>query len=87
MEQKKQELFFDLAEPGAIMAIIMALAEIVKQLGLPARFIPIVDILLGISISLVKNAKEKGIAHSIISGVALGLSSCGAFSGIKNLII
>lgn len=76
----------EIAKPGALLGIIIALAEVVKQLGLPAKFIPAVDILLGVAISLMVNAREQGISKSIITGIALGLSSCGAFSGIKNFV-
>lgn len=86
MTQKNQELMLDLAEPGAMMAIIMSLAEIIKQVGLPAKFIPLVDIGLGVAVSLARNLKEKGVGRSLLIGVALGLSSCGTFSGVKNLM-
>ena len=76
----------EIAKPGALLGIIIALAEVIKQLGVPAKFIPLVDIALGVAISLVTNAKEQGIPHSVITGVALGLSSCGAFSGVKNFV-
>ena len=76
----------EIAKPGALLGIIIALAEVIKQLGVPAKFIPLVDIALGVVISLVTNAKEQGIPHSVITGVALGLSSCGAFSGVKNFV-
>lgn len=86
MTQKGQELMVDLAEPGAMLGVIMSLAEIIKQIGVPSKFIPLVDIGLGVAVSMLKNLKEKGFSKSLLIGIALGLSSCGTFSGFKNLL-
>lgn len=87
MNNVEKELITDLAEPSLLVAIVITLAEIIKQLGVPNKFIPLVDIGIGVGISLLKNCKEKGVAKSVILGIALGLSGCGAFSGFKNLVI
>lgn len=81
-----KDLLIDFAEPSAIIAVIMSLAEVAKQLGVPAKYIPILDVALGVIISVLCSAKEKGVMKSVAAGLAYGLSSCGAFSGVKNLI-
>ena len=68
------ELTAWLYEPAAQVGIIIALAEAAKRLGLENRWIPILDICLGI------------ISGVVVYGSALGLSACGLFSGVKNTI-
>lgn len=79
------ETLTEIAKPGALMGIVVALAEVVKQLGVPVRFIPLADIVIGVAVSFLVNYKTQGVTKSILIGVALGLSGCGAFSGVKNL--
>lgn len=67
------------------VAIIMGLAQIIKQLGLKAKFIPLVDIGLGIILGIVFFAGQ-GIQYGIVIGIILGLEACGLFSGGKNVI-
>jgi hypothetical protein len=70
------------------VAIIVGLAELIKQTGLDKRWIPLFDLSLGIGIGIVIYgiAKGYGIIDGIVLGTALGLSACGLFSGIKNFI-
>lgn len=76
-----------LVSPAAIVALIIGLAEIFKKAGLPAKFIPILDVVLGIvsGICVYGLMMKLDIANGILVGVAMGLSACGLFSGIKNV--
>lgn len=76
-----------LYSPVAQVALIMGLAEIIKRMGLNTRWIPLVDVGLGLisGICLYGVALGYGIGNGIILGLALGLSACGLFSGIKNI--
>lgn len=67
------------------VAIIMGLAQVIKGLGLNNKFIPIVDIVLGVILGLVFFAGQ-GIQYGIVIGIILGLEACGLFSGSKNVI-
>lgn len=67
------------------VAIIMGLAQIIKQLGLNAKFIPLIDVVLGIILGIVFFAGQ-GIQYGIVIGIILGLEACGLFSGGKNVI-
>lgn len=67
------------------VAIIMGLAQIIKQLGLNAKFIPLIDVALGIILGIVFFAGQ-GIQYGIVIGIILGLEACGLFSGGKNVI-
>ena len=82
------ELMTYLLTPVAQVAVIIGLAEIIKRLGLDNRFIPLVDLCLGIisGIFVYGHLLEYGIEQGIILGIALGLSACGLFSGVKNTL-
>lgn len=85
MEAK--DLVVMLLTPAAQVALIIALAEVFKRVGFPTKFIPIVDLVLGIisGICVFGIIQNYGIAIGIIIGIALGLSACGLYSGIKNV--
>ncbi len=78
------QLITYLLTPTAQVALIMAMAELVKKIGLKKKFISLVDLVLGL-LSGIFVYSSLGIVQSIVVGLALGLSACGLFSGIKNL--
>ena len=77
-----------LMTPVAQVALIIGLAEIVKGFGLETRWIPLVDLALGLisGIFVYHLAFDYGLIQSAVIGIALGLSACGLFSGYKNVI-
>lgn len=81
------ELVNYLVTPVVQVALIMAVAEVIKKLGVKSRWIPLVDLGLGIVSGVVVFGISQGIdmVSAVLLGIALGLSACGAFSGIKNL--
>ena len=82
------ELIAYLITPTAQVAIIIALAEIIKRLGCPARWIPLVDLGLGLisGVCVYGIMMNYGIPTGILLGIALALSACGLFSGVKNVL-
>ena len=82
-----EEIITVLLTPSMQVALIMAIAQLVKQLGLPAKWIPVVDVVCGVISGVVVFGilQGLGIVQGIIIGLALGLSACGLFSGIKNV--
>ena len=66
----------------------MAFAEALKTLGFTHKFIPIFDVVLGIILAMLVYGLELGfgVLKSCVVGLALGLSACGLFNGIKNTI-
>ena len=80
------EIITYLLTPVAQVALIMGLAEVCKRMGLAKRWIPLVDLVLGIlsGVAVYGQALGYGTVNGIILGIALGLSACGLFSGIKN---
>jgi hypothetical protein len=82
------ELIKYLLTPVGQIAIIMALAEMIKRLDIvPKKFIPLIDVVLGIISGLVVFGYSMGLGaiKGVILGLAIGLSACGLFSGIKNV--
>ncbi|MBQ6483099.1 MAG: hypothetical protein IJI45_18490 [Anaerolineaceae bacterium] len=82
-----QELINYLFTPIAQVALIIGIAELVKKIGLKSKWIPLIDLGLGLAsgIGVFGLALNHGIVEGAIVGVALGLSACGLFSGVKNL--
>lgn len=80
------ELIKYLVTPVAQVALIIALAEVAKRLGLKKKIIPLLDLGLGIISGIVVFSIDSGLSliEGIILGIACGLSACGLFSGIKN---
>jgi hypothetical protein len=82
------ELIKYLLTPVGQIAIIMALAEMIKRLDIvPKKFIPLIDVVLGITSGLLVFGYSMGLGaiKGVILGLAIGLSACGLFSGIKNV--
>jgi hypothetical protein len=81
------ELKTFLLTPIAQVGVIIGLAEIIKRLGMESRFIPLVDVGLGLisGIEIYSAGLGYPISEGVLIGVALGLEACGLFSGCKNL--
>ena len=77
-----------LLTPTAQVALIIGIAELLKKVGIPTRFIPLIDLGLGVAsgICVYGLMLDYDIAYGALVGIALGLSACGLFSGIKNVI-
>ena len=77
-----------LLSPTALVALIIGIAELLKKAGVPARFIPICDLILGVGggICVYGLMLHYPIANGALIGIAMGLSACGLFSGIKNTL-
>lgn len=82
------ELNAYLLTPVAQVAIIIGIAEIIKRTWGESRYIPLVDLFLGIVSGVLVHGLMLGygILNGVMVGLALGLSACGLFSGIKNVM-
>ena len=67
----------------AIVPLIVGLVELVKKLGLPSKFCPVVSVILGVIIGLVYISPDD-VAKGVLVGASLGLSAVGLYSGTKN---
>lgn len=76
-----------LLAPVGQVALIIGLAQLAKNLGLNAKYIPLFDVLCGLVGGILVYFIEfkYDFIQSIMIGLAIGLSACGLFSGIKNL--
>lgn len=82
------DLLVYLLSPIGQVALIVAIAEAIKTAGFKKKLIPVIDIGLGLASGIFVYGiyGQLGIIRGVAVGLALGLSACGLFSGIKNLI-
>lgn len=82
------ELVSFLLTPVAQIGLIIGLSELCKKAGVEAKFIPLVDVGLGLisGIGVYGIGLNYGVIKGILIGLAMGLNACGLFSGIKNLV-
>ena len=73
--------------PAAQVALIVGLAEVIKRIGLPSKWIPLIDVALGAILGAFVDGLllGMGVPQGIIVGIILGLSACGLFSGVKSI--
>lgn len=69
----------------AIIPLIVGLIELLKQVGLPAKFAALTSAVLGIIIGIVFISPDD-IKKGVLVGLSLGLAASGLFSGIKNTV-
>lgn len=69
-----------------LIPIILGLIEVAKVLRMPKRFAPLLAVLLGI-LAGIFYLEAESLSHSILLGIALGLSSVGLYSSTKNIIV
>lgn len=82
------ELINYLLSPVGLTALVIGLAEMCKKVGCPTKYIPLIDLGLGLIGGLAVFGFELGYGtlKGIMIGLAIGLSACGLFSGAKNLM-
>ena len=81
------ELITYLLTPAVQIALIIGLAEVIKRIGFNVKYIPLIDLGLGLvsGICVFGLMLGYGWETGAVIGIALGLSACGLFSGIKNV--
>ena len=70
-----------------LIPIVVALAQVVKGIGLDVKYVPLVDIFLGVlgAYFYVPSA-HNNVPMGILIGIIIGLSASGLYSGGKNTI-
>lgn len=88
LKMSVDELINYLLSPIGLTALVIGLAELAKKVGCPSRWIPLIDLGLGLMGGLAVFGFELGYGtlKGIMIGLAIGLSACGLFSGAKNLM-
>jgi hypothetical protein len=69
----------------ALVPIIIALIASARTAGLPARWAPLAAIVLGLVSGFVYLAPDDP-KKAVLTGIVMGLSSIGAWSGAKNTV-
>jgi len=69
----------------ALIPVIIALVGIVGKAGVPARWQPLVALVLGLAGGFIYIAPGDP-RQAVLVGIVMGLSSIGAYSGVKNTV-
>jgi len=69
----------------ALIPILIGVNQVLKTLGIPKRFIPVVSVLLGIGISLIVPGVVTTFV-AVVGGAVIGLSAVGLFSGTRAIV-
>ena len=70
-----------------LVPILVALVEVIKKIGLPGKFCPVVAMVLGVGINLYFGMLGEGLNQQILFGIAAGLASSGLFDlGAKTIL-
>lgn len=68
----------------ALVPLILALVEMLKGIGLPAKFSSLVAVCLGLPAGIFL-LYPADLSQGVIVGLALGLSAAGLYSGTKSV--
>ncbi len=69
----------------ALIPLVIGLSEVTKRLGLNVKFVPVLNLVLGLSAGLVF-LNPGDVKAGIIQGLFIGLSASGLYSGVKNTV-
>ena len=72
-----------ISDTAILVALILGLTEIIKRVGCPVKFVPIIAVILGVILNFL--GKWIGVASSelAIGGIMAGLMAMGLWSGSK----
>lgn len=65
-------------------AIVLALTEVVKYLGLSSKYAPLVSVIIGATFGYFF-ATFGNLPYNILAGVLAGLTASGFYSGVKKV--
>jgi len=69
-------------EAGIFILVIVGISEVIKNLGLKCKYIPLFNLVLGIILS-VFFMTDFGWQESVLQGLIIGLSASGLFDQTK----
>lgn len=67
----------------ALIPVVIGIVEVVKRVGLKAKYAPILSLVVGIGLAALIGG---GWSEVILGGVIVGLSASGLYSGTKAAI-
>lgn len=68
-----------------IIPLLIGILEVLKQIGLRDKLVPLTSLILGIVIG-VSFISPVDIKAGIVQGIYIGLSAVGLYSGAKNIL-
>jgi len=71
-------------DDAAVVGLIMALVQLAKESGFPARWAPLLSLALGVAAGIFV-VSPGDVVQGILAGVAMGLAAVGLYSGAKNV--
>lgn len=66
-----------------LIPLLVGLVEVVKRIGLPSKFAPLVSVALGLILGFMVYSDP---TQAILVGIAFGLSASGLYSGGKAVL-
>lgn len=67
-----------------LIPVVIGLVQAAKNMGLSSRFAPLVGVVMGVGLEAVVSAEGSlSLAHVVVVGIIVGLSSLGLYSGVK----
>lgn len=69
----------------ALIPLVIGISEVIKKIGFNQKFIPVVNLILGLAAGIIF-LNPGDIKAGIIQGIFIGLSASGLYSGTKNII-
>jgi hypothetical protein len=69
-------------ELGVIIAILVGLSQVGKQLGLPTKYVPLMNLILGV-IAGMTTVEAPTLQEKVIFGIMAGLSASGLYDQSK----
>jgi NhaP-type Na+/H+ or K+/H+ antiporter len=70
-----------MVELGILIAVLIGIGQVAKQLGLPSKYLPLINLVLGIVGGL--TILDGTVAEQVVYGAAMGLSASGLFDQTK----
>ncbi|MEI3605911.1 hypothetical protein SPD48_09435 [Pseudogracilibacillus sp. SE30717A] len=68
-----------------LIAVIVGLVELLKKLNLPHKLLPVASLIFGL-IGGVFYLFPNDLKAGILTGIIIGLSASGLYSGVKNTV-
>lgn len=69
-----------------LTSVVVGIVSAAKTVGFPAKFAPVLSLLLGVVASVAFTPAEFTIAESVFKGIVIGLTASGLYSGVKAMV-
>ena len=69
---------------ATLIPIIVGISQVIKNIGFPSKFIPLLNVLIGVGISFLV-FEGIGWHEQVLQGLVVGLSASGIYDQSKNL--